>query len=265
MPLFEQQIDLLKDFFPNKNVNTFHAALSMDSKIEIASMILTSKNEKTIKTLKKKTNQINLYQKIEDLIFDCENIFLYLGFIDSIKLSLVNKRYSKKHTDIITKLDPNKQIENIFIKLVTEQNKQISEDNKEKELKLQKQITDKLIKTFNGKKIDKFPKDFSNLLRLYYKYILSSDYLAHEFIFESFFGEKNPDRIILLHNYLGMGWFKTIGSFYKLKQSNRYFLCQMGGSNGWDRVDNHKKFKNFTTESVELLTLGDAFDKLIKN
>ena len=36
----------------------------------------------------------------------------------------------------------------------------------------------------------------------------------------------------------------------------------MGGSNGWDRQDNYKKYKNATTESVELLSLTDAFKKL---
>ena len=95
-------------------------------------MILTSSNKKTLTTLSKKLNLINLYQKIEHLIFDCENIFDYLGFKDCINLSLVNKNYNHKHNKLITSYDPNMQIENIFIKYFTEQNKLITEDNKKR-------------------------------------------------------------------------------------------------------------------------------------
>lgn len=256
------QIDILKDFFPLKKEQTLQAALSMNSNIEIASMILTSNNKKTLNTLNKKSIQIYLYQQIENVIFDCENIFDYLGFLDCINLSLVNKTYNQKHNQIVSKYDPDKKIENIFIKLFNKQNKNIDTENNQKEDQIKNQITTKLIKLFKGPKIDLFPKEFSNFLKLYYKYILTNDYLTHEFIFEKFANKKNPDRIILLHNYLGMGWFKTIACFYKLKQPNKYFICNMGGSNGWDRQDNYKKYKNTTTESVELLSLHNAFKKL---
>jgi hypothetical protein len=54
--------------------------------------------------------------------------------------------------------------------------------------------------------------------------------------------------------YAGMGWVHVLGYH---TESNKYFLRLDGGSNGYDREDNYRKFKDYIPNESDLKSLGE--------
>jgi len=207
---------------------------------------------------------MSLYYKIEHIIFDCENIFLYLPYLDLIKLRLVSKKYDKRYKNYIHSLDPNNYIKNSLLhfevkcKLEIHHNYKLADElfkiemnnymaNKKNEIKLQ------IKKLVNQYHTNYCPHEYYYLLYLYYHSDIYIFFLP-EFEVDLFRYTKDQSKfkatILDLNSFFNK---ITIHCFYNLKKKNKYFV---------NEDKDRQKFFNLKPNDIKLYSLDEALNKL---
>ena len=74
--------------------------------------------------------------------------------------------------------------------------------------------------------------------------------------------KRKIKSIPIVVKYIGMGHLIVL---YNILDTDKYFLTNMGGSNGYEHEDNEKKLLNLTIDKVKLFNLDDGIEYLFKN
>ena len=210
---------------------------------------------------------MSLYYKIEHIIFDCENIFLYLPYLDLIKLRLVSKEYDKKYKNYIHSLDPNNHIKNSLLhfevkckleihhsfKLADEVFKtEMNDYMANKKIKIKRQIK----KIVNQFQTNYCPHEYYYLLYLYYHSDIYIFFLP-EFEIDFYTYTKDQSKFKATVLDLNTSFFNTtiitINCFYNLNKKNKYFI---------NENKDRQKFFNLKPNDIKLYSLDQALNKL---
>jgi len=84
-----------------------------------------------------------------------------------------------------------------------------------------------------------------------------TDVKDHEFL------ERKTASRLICYRYAGMGHTDALSVLKDTESDERFFISHLGGSNGWDRVENDRVYDEKTRDQLKLMTLPEAVKELL--